>query len=113
MINSCRIQILLIFLGLISGCSSAPHYENMPTLEQKVASDEDIRPGMVLTKNGAVVDIAVEEVQAQKARLEKENNELKERIKKLQADLDQERQTVLVLRMSAHPPREPASENQE
>lgn len=99
---------LLCFL--FAGCSSAPHYEKMETIDQKFASSDDVTSGMALTRLGAVIDISVEEGQDQKVRLTKENAELKEKVSKLQNDLDEERKKVLVLRMTEHPPREPASE---
>lgn len=93
----------------LAGCASAPHYEKMQTAEEKLSAEEDIKPGMMITKKGAVLDVSVEEVQAQKARIEKENGELKDQLKKLQADLDQERLKVLILKMAV-PQRVPASE---
>jgi predicted nuclease with TOPRIM domain len=104
-------RAILIFtvLGMTSGCASAPHYEKMPTVAERFANDEDVKPGMALTSHGAVVDIKVEEVQAQKDRLERENGELKEQIKRLNDDLNQEREKVTVLKMSVNPPRVPAS----
>jgi hypothetical protein len=105
-----RTTIIFTVLAMTSGCASAPHYEKMPTVAERFANDEDVKPGMALTSHGAVVDIKVEEVQAQKSRLEQENADLKEKINALQSDLDQERLKVTTLRLLQSNSRHPASE---
>lgn len=84
---------------IISGCSSAPTYEKMQTVDERFANDEDVKPGMALTRHGAVIDIKVEEVQAQKARLEAENAELRKRLKDTENDLAQERLKTMALKL--------------
>jgi hypothetical protein len=70
----------LLALSVLVGCSSAPKYALMPTIESKLDdTDHVIKDGMAITKKGAVLDIKIEEVQEQKKRLQEEifNKDLK------------------------------------
>lgn len=66
-----KIAAALLLASQAFSCASAQKYALMPTIESKLDDTEhEIKPGMAITKQGAVLDIKIEEVQAQKKRLE-------------------------------------------
>lgn len=83
--------LILISIGILASCSSSNKYSKLQTAEDAVKNDE-LKSGLLITKSGAVLDIKVEEVRAQKDRLEMENE-------KLQSELDYEKNRATNLEM--------------
>jgi hypothetical protein len=92
------------FLTFFAACSSGPpSYEKMRTADQALNQYDQntVKNGMAITKKGAVIDVTVEEVQAQKNRLAFENQEkdkkidaLQERIRTMESDMSQLRSYI-------------------
>ncbi len=98
---------------LLSACSSAPKYERMRTLEDAVQNEDDIKPGMVITKKGSVLDISVEEIQEQKRKLIAKNAEQEQALKNLREDTEELRTKYKTLRIYVGlPPDEPKTQGQ-
>ena len=111
--NIAQVLVSMVLASMFVSCSSAPKYALMPTLESKLDdTDHEIKPGMAITKRGAVLDIKIEEVQAQKKRLEVEIAEKDQALKYL-AERNLELETNMkILRTSAGlPPDVPKGTN--
>lgn len=78
-------------IGLaISACSSTePKYDKMRSADDALNKYDQnvVKDGMAITKKGAVIDIKVEEIQAQKNRLMHENEEKDRKIERLQEQI--------------------------
>jgi hypothetical protein len=93
----------ILFVLALGACTSAPHYEKMRTADEALNGYDQnvVKDGMAITKQGAVVDIKVEEVQAEKnriaAELDDKNKEievLKEKLGATEKDMSQLRLLV-------------------
>jgi hypothetical protein len=77
-------------LLLLAGCASdGPHYQKMRTADDALNNYDQnvIKDGMAITKKGSVVDIKIEEVQAEKNRLAAELEDKNKKIEVLEEKL--------------------------
>lgn len=74
-------------LLLLAGCAGQK-YEKMKTMDEYLNAEggEPAAHGMAITKKGAVLDVTVEEVQAQKKRLEETVFNLERKVKSLEEE---------------------------
>ncbi len=101
--------ILLVPLLVLAACSSAPpQYEKMRTADDALNKydQNQIKDGMAITKKGAVVDIKTEEVQAEKNRLELENQDKQKQIELLETKAHDLEHQIMELRLALGLPAE-------
>lgn len=101
-----NLKLTVLVIGLLTatstmiGCSTVEKYPELSKLSESVEAG-NLENGLYLTKRGAVLDITVEEVQAQKKRLEEKLYESEESEKFYKAEYEIIKQQMRELRLAS------------